>query len=265
MKKYKILLILTVLSALAISAAIFWRNKKMSGEDYRIGVFADDGMALISISESRKMVNVLKISPEAKIWIPGGMGWYRSEVVRKLLATEGKDLYPGVLFYNFGFVADKMVFLKKTDDWQQKFWLKIKLSDLIVKDEFLNEDSDVDSDLLDKIMLRDFSESKVFNEDLKISVVNTGQEDGLAGFISKNMERMGFSVVSVMSDENSETERCVVLYGDEVEETYSWFLLENIFTDCQKTKDSSLNMGEIEFYFGNEFAFLIKYPSYKNK
>lgn len=266
MKRYKtvfILLFLFLLITLFLLAVL--RNKKNKGDDYKIGVFADDGVALISISKTRNMINFLKVSPEAKIWIPGGMGWYRSGVVKKILTQENRnDLYQDILFYNFGFMADKTVSLKKVDNWRNKFWLRVKLNSLINKDEIMENDSDTESDWLNEIMLRDFSESKVFDEDLKISITNISKENGLASFVTDNLERLGFSIISVSTGENSDMDECTILYGDGVEKTYSWDLLKSLFgKNCKMSKDISLNNGEIELYFDDKFASMIKYSSYK--
>lgn len=266
MKRYKIIfgiLFLGFLAALVLLAV--FQTKKVKGDDYKIGVFADDGVALVSISKKRHMINVLKISPEAKIWIPGGMGWYRSGVVKKFLVQENrKDLYQDVLFYNFGFVADKIVSLKKVDVWRNKFWLKVKLGNLINKDEMMEKDTDLESDWLNEIMVRDFSESRVFDEDLKVSVINISEENGLAAFMTDNLERLGFSVISVSTGENDSFDRCTILYSDGIEKTYSWNLLKSLFSkSCDLIKEGSLNSGEVEFYFDDKFAEMIKYPSYK--
>ena len=56
--------------------------------------------------------------------------------------------------------------------------------------------------------------------------------------------------------------KCKILYGEEVEKSYSWAKIVKLF-ECDKNKDSSLNEGEIEFYFDDNFSTVIKYPSYK--
>lgn len=266
MKKYKKIgwLLVFIMVVLVILVSIF-KNKKEKGDDYRVGVFADDGLAIVSISKSRRMVNFLKLAPDAKVWIPSGMGWYRNEVVKKILNQENKkDLTKDILFYNFGFAADKIIFLKKVDSWQTRFWWRTKFGNLINKNEVLDSDSDVQSDWLNEVMLRDFSESKILKEDLKISVVNISKENGLAGFITNNLERLGFSVVWVSTGENEGMDGCTVLYGDEVEKTYSWSLLKDFFgKNCKVVNDTSLNSGEVELYFDDKFASVIKYSSYK--
>jgi hypothetical protein len=265
MKKYKVTLALFLISLLLV--AIIWpvmrKNKQNNGDDYQIGIFANDGVAMVSISKSRNMINFLEIDKEAKLWIPEGMGWYRSEVIKKILTQENKkDLGSDILFYNFGFVADKVVFLDKIDNWKSRFWWRIKVGGLIGKNEVLDTDSDIKSDWLNEIMLRDFSETKVLDEDLKVSVINVSEGNGLAAFMTNNLERLGFSVVSIATGDTEKMDHCMILYGDGVEKTYSLRLLTRLF-DCEKSFDLSLNSGEIELYFDDKFTSVIKYSSYK--
>lgn len=266
MKKYKKILGIVLLGILIVLVGIgMFTKRELRGDDYRIGIFADDGVAMVSISKSRRMINYLKLNPEAKVWIPKGMGWYRSEVVKKILTQENKrDLSKDILFYNFGFSADKIVFLKKTDSWRTKFWWQTKFGNLIGKNETLEKDSDIQSDWLNEVMLRDFSESKILKEDLKISVINTSKGNGLAGFITDNLERLGFSVIWVSTGDGETVNGCTILHGEGVEDTYSWNILERFFGDkCKGVKDSSLNNGEVELYFDDKFAEVIKYSTYK--
>ena len=267
MRKYKkkIGWLLLIIVIVVIVVWVMFQKKTERGDDYRVGVFADDGVAIVSISKSRRMINFLKLTPEVKVWIPSGMGWYRSEVVKKILSQENKkDLAGDILFYNFGFNADKIVFLKKMDSWRTKFWWKIKLGNLINKSEVLDKDGDIQIDWLNEVVLRDFSEPKILKEDLKVSVINRSKENGLAGFITDNLERLGFSVVWVSTGENEEVGGCTVLYGSEVEGTYSWDLLKKLFSNkCKVVNDISLNAGEVELYFDDKFASVIKYSSYK--
>ena len=121
-------------------------------------------------------------------------------------------------------------------------------------------DVDKNEAFLDKIMVRDFSETKVVNDDLKLSVINSSSVDGLAGFITKQLERSGFSVVSLTDGEG--LDRCKVLYGKGVNETFSGQVLKRLF-DCDYAEDLSINEGEVEIYLGKNLAEMIKYPTYK--
>jgi hypothetical protein len=170
-------------------------------------------------------------------------------------------LLSDILFFNFGFLADKTLVLNKTEDWQQKYWwLLFRNNNLIRKTERMDGDVDKNEAFLNKIMVRDFSETKIINDDLKLSVINSSNVDGLASFVTRQIERSGFSVVSLMDGEG--LDRFKVLYSKGVDKTFSWQIIKNIF-ECDYVEDSSINEGEIEIYLGRNFSEVIKYPSYK--
>ena len=152
MKKSKLFLGLMVLVVL-LTSVIFSKGfkKNEEGSDFRIGIVADDGIALVSFSKERQMINVLKTQSESQVWIPKGMGWYRSEVVKKILQQEKKENLIGeMLFYNFGFTTDKIVVVKKIDDWKNKFWWRLRKSNnYLNKEEWLKGDVDKNDDFLD--------------------------------------------------------------------------------------------------------------------
>ena len=153
--------------------------------------------------------------------------------------------------------------LNRTSDWQQKFWWMLFRNDnLIRKTEKMEGDVDKNEVFLDKIMARDFSETKVVNDDLKLSVINLSEADGLANFVTKRLERAGFSVISVSSNEGEKLDRCKIVYSDGVEKTFSWRILQSVF-NCMGVEDSSLNEGEVEVYLDENFAEVIKYSNYK--
>lgn len=261
--KNKIILGLVLMGFLVVVILVsFFKKKDGKGSDYKIGILADDGMAMVSISKERQMVNYLSMSPDSQIWIPGGMGWYRNEVIKKILLQEKKvNLVKDILFLNFGFVADKVLVINQTKGWQQKIWWQLfRNNNLIRKTEKMEGDVDKNEAFLDKIMPRDFSETKVVNDDLKLSIINSSGVDGLASFMTKQLERSGFSVVSVTDGEA--LDKCKLLYSQGVEETFSWQLLKNLFI-CDFVEDSSINEGEVEIYLDRSFAEVIKYPSYK--
>ncbi|MFA5749672.1 MAG: hypothetical protein WC895_00410 [Candidatus Shapirobacteria bacterium] len=265
-KNKKILLGILILGLLLVSIIFSLVNKiKEKGSDFKIGILADDGVALVSISKQRKMINILKIDPEVQIWIPGGLGWYRNIAVKKILQQENKvGLMSDVLFYNFGFSPDKIISLKKVNDWKGKFWWQFILNgnQNLTKEEILKKDIDQSDDFLDEVMIRDFSETKIVNEDLKLSVVNLTNENGLATFMTKRFERLGFSVISIGNNNGGEIKTCQILYGLKVKETFSWKLIDRLI-DCSKKEDLSLNQNEVELYFDDNFSTMIKYPSYK--
>lgn len=239
------------------------KNQRV-GSDFKIGILAEDGVALASFSKERKMINVLKVDPEAKLWIPSGLGWYRNIVIKKVLKQEKKlDLLGDIIFYNFGYKADKLLYLEKVDDWKNVYWWKLGFyNNFFNKEELVTKDSDLSDDFLDEVMIRDFAETRVINEDLKLSIINMTEISGLAGFMTKRFERLGFSVILVGNENNQIIANCQILYGQEVRDTYSLSLIKNLIK-CEAKEDNRLNRNEIEIYFDDNFSSMIKYPSYK--
>ena len=97
--------------------------------------------------------------------------------------------------------------------------------------------------------------------DIILSIINTTNVAGLANFMTKRFERLGFSVVSVGNDIDENKKMCQIIYGSEVGKTYSLSLIKEIL-NCQINEDFGLNSNEIEIYFDEYFSSMIKYPSY---
>ena len=263
MEKNKILFILGLLIIFVLLFFIFFKKNTNKGSDFKIGILSEDGVALVSISAERKMINVLKIDPEAKLWIPGGMGWYRNIAIKKILQQEKKiDLLDDIIFYNFGYKADKLIYPRSVDGWKSIYWWKLLYyGNFLTKEEIVKNDTDLSEDLLDEVMIRDFAETKIIKEDLKLSIVNTTNVSGLANFMTKRFERLGFSVISVGNDLGGGEKTCQILYGKEVVDTYSLALIKQII-QCRTKEDFGLNSNEIEIHFDDYFSSVIKYPSY---
>ncbi len=263
MKKNKIFIILSLLIFSVLVFFLFFNKKKTKGSDYKIGVLADDGVALVSISRERKMINVLKIDSEAKLWIPGGLGWYRNVVVKKILEQEKKtELLKDIIFYNFGYKSDKLLYLKTVDSWKNVYWWKLLFyNNFLIKEEVVKNDIDLSEDYLDEVMVRDFAQTKIIEEDLKISVINSSDVTGLANFMTKRFERLGFSVISVGNEISEKKKDCQILYGKEAVGTYSLSLIKELLK-CVDKEDYGLNSNEIEVYFDDNFSSMIEYPSY---
>ena len=136
---------------------------------------------------------------------------------------------------------------------------------MLFKEEILDRDIKDEENLLDELMIRDFAETNVVNEDLKLSVFNLTNINGLANFMTRRWEWMGFSVMSVESLMTSETEDCLIKYKLDVNKSLGWRMINDLMKNCQNEYDENLNEGEIEFYFGEGFSSMIKYPSYNNK
>lgn len=274
MKKFKrklgvcFWIILGLLILLVVLIVFFNLKKTIKGEDSKIGILANDGIAIVSFSPERKMINVLKLNKESRLWIPGGLGWYRNEVIKNLLTQEKQlDKVKDLFFYNFGFEPDKILILSEINDWKKRYWLKYRwLSNkMLFKEEVLTRDIKEEENLLDELMIRDFAETKVVKEDLKISVFNLTNISGLANFMARRLEWMGFSVISIetlIDDYNIDT--CLVKYKLDSKTSIGWKMISRLINNCQKEYDENLNNGEVEFYFGNNFSSMIKYPSYNN-
>jgi hypothetical protein len=267
--------LLLFLAILIVIGFIKKSNDKNENLDYKLGIIGTDGMALVSISNERKMINVLNLGSEVDVWVPNGISWVNSTKIKNILEQEKKiDLSKDIFWYNFGFLTDKILFLNSVNDWEKDStlinnlgfldWVKYKINygKMLLKREKLNGNL-VDNNLfLSEIMVRDFSESKLNNEELRLSIFNNTSESGLANFMTKRLEWSGFSVVS--ADNNDEKiDKCLIVYGDKVDQNYGWKMINEIF-DCDKKYDQTLNENELQLYFGDKFASMIKYSSYTN-
>ncbi|HOR02171.1 MAG TPA: hypothetical protein PKZ92_02835 [Candidatus Woesebacteria bacterium] len=260
----KIYLGVAILVGLGLVVMLAWsRTREEKGRDLRLGVIADDGIGVVTISKDRQMISQMKIKGDTQAWIPGGLGWYRAEAVKKILLQEKKTGWGRNIFiYGLGFYPDKVVWVDKIEDWKSRYWWQmLRNNNLLNKNEDLVGNIDENEIYLDQVMLRDFAETKVVEAEVKLSVINTSLANGLAGFITKRLERLGFSVVSVSTEEGGENE-CKILYGEKVAGSYPLKVLTEIF-DCQVSKGDSLNENEIEIYLTDSFSTMIDYPSYK--
>lgn len=273
MKKFKrkwqyLFWILPVLILFVIIVVVFLKKSQADGEDFKLAILANDGVALVSFSPERKMINILKIDKEARLWVPGGLGWYRNEVIKGLLTQEKQlDKVDDLFFYNFGFKADKILILSKIDDWKKRYWLKYGWwsNKMLLKEETLKRDIKDEENLLDELMVRDFAETKVVKEDLKLSVFNLTNISGLANFMARRLEWMGFSVISTETlIDDYDIDNCLIKYKLDIKKSLGWEMIDTLMNNCKKEYDFNLNDGEMELYFGNNFSSVIKYPSYNN-
>ncbi len=272
---FKIFLGMILLLGLMVLVLIGFFKKKDRNEnlDYKLGIVANDGLSLVSISNERKMINVLNLGTEVDVWIPQGTSWYNHTKVKDILVKEKKvELANDIFWYNFGFLVDKVLFLDSVDDWRGDSilinnlgfgkWLKYKINydKMFLKNEQINGSIQEDKLFLDEIMVRDFSESRLNNEELRLSIFNNTSESGLANFMTEKLEWSGFSVVST-DNSDEKIDRCLMVYGDKVEANYGWKMINKIF-DCDKKYDQTLNENEIELYFGDDFTSMIQYSTY---
>jgi len=242
-------------------------------QDYLMAVLAEDGIALINVSFERKVVNVLKINNNVNIWYGGGTGWNSHERVKKMFSNK-KDV-DQVLFYNFGFIPEKILELKSIADWKNSstlvtsmgsgrfLYFSILRDDMIFNTETITTKLEQNIEKFSEIMIRDFVSSDKYETDneIKISIVNMTQENGLAGFLGSRIEWMGGLVVSLGNEKRNLEDVCVLEKSENMSENWWLDRLRYLF-GCKEEINNSLSDDQIELYFGDKFAEMIKYSSY---
>lgn len=273
----KILGVLFLIIFLMISILIWLKRDdfKHIKRDWKIGVVTQNGWEMVTISPGRRMVNSIKIDKKVNLWIPGGSGWIDQDRVKEILnKTDDKKFINNVFFYNFGFIPDKVEYLNETDGWNNNGEL-LKTMGLLswinfnyMRDRIIFNDDEVSKDLLTQnsyfgeVMMRDFADTELINnEDIKLTIINSSQENGLAGFISSRLEWAGMSVVSSGNENREMQSDCLMVLGSNTENSVTEKTLTKLL-GCKKESDSNLADGEIELYLGENFAKVLKYSSY---
>lgn len=272
MKIARILIIILVTTVISGIWFLGGDKHKGKGSDFKMGIGSDDGMALVSISWERRMVNILLVDKDREVWIPEGLGWYKSGKVKKLLLLENKwNLFEKLLFYNFGFIADRAIELDRVNDRISDRvlikemglinWIKFKLNSnqMISKEEKV--DAETTEEMIDEIMIRDFSDSSLVTDETRIRVINQTEEDGLAGFIGNRLERAGMSVVGIENARGENIKACLWTYQKKPGEIISADIMRRML-GCEEKEDKNLNESEWELYLGEDWAKMIKYSSY---
>ncbi|MBU1089055.1 hypothetical protein KKA02_04235 [Patescibacteria group bacterium] len=274
-RKKRIFIILLVLLVMAFGW--FCKNRKSlwnGRDDFRFTVLSDNGIALVSVSVDRRMLNVLKLDPELPLWVPGGYGWYQSAKIVRLLKQEGKmDLLNDVFFYNFGFFGRKNILVDKIDDWGDwlVMWknfglfnmlsLRMKYDGFLVKEE-IAEGQDFEIFPWDKVLSRDFADNRLLSSDMRISIINKSGENGLAGFLARRLNWMGYLVLGVETGLDLQ-DKCFLKHGAiDVNMVYV-NLLRKFFPTCQLVYSNFLDESEFELEVGKDFSELIEYESYE--
>ena len=134
---------------------------------------------------------------------------------------------------------------------------------MMVKQETIAMDLTKEIDFLSRIIQRDFADSRILSEDLRLTVYNVGQSQGLAGFMSRILEWCGFEVVGVDNYAGEIGDSCLVSYGERVEKTYSFRVIKGQFGGCRFQKNQELDGAAVELYFGESYSQMLNYPSYK--
>jgi len=119
----------------------------------------------------------------------------------------------------------------------------------------------LEKELLKEIMPRDFADNRLLREEIKLTVFNSGQSSGMAGFMAKVLEWSGFSVVGI-DNYTGEIGSCQVKYGEGVEGSEGFKMIKKIFNSCEYMADQSVNEKEMELYFGDNYSRMLNYQSY---
>lgn len=242
--------------------------------DFKVGIISPKEVVILSISPGRGMINLLEVDGEVELWIPGGMGWYQAKTVKKILDQEkNDDLAEGIFFYNFGFNPDKIFYLDDIEGWRGwkmakhwgiTEWLNYKLNenDWLYKVEKVTQSLRVEKDMLDEVLPRDFSDNSLQSSEIKMTVFNLTDKNGLGSFSADRLNWMGFNVVGV--ENGSESQGCEIMAKGSKELLSTKFanLLANIYK-CSQISNPALLDDEMVLYLGQNYASMIKYDSYK--
>lgn len=245
-----------------------WRD-----DDFRVGIVTPENVALLSISPGRGMINLLTVGSEVELWLPGGMGWYQANRIKKISEMDkNEDLIEKTLYYNFGFIPEKIAYLEKVSDWRSwslvKYlgafdWLRYKIfqENWLYKSETISRSLSMEKENLDEILSRDFSDNELSSGEVKISVVNASDENGLGTFVADRLNWMGFSVVGVETEATKkECQIMTTTVPSEITKKYVDILAKTF--DCSQTSNGAMLPDEAIIYLGQNYAQMLKYNSY---
>ncbi|MBP9818235.1 LytR C-terminal domain-containing protein [Candidatus Shapirobacteria bacterium] len=275
MKKWiKLCLVITV--GLVVANSLGLKNVWINNNDYRIGVISPEGVGLVSVSDQRKMVNLLVIPKDSVVWIPFGPGKYEVNKITKLFEIDKQlNLEKMMFVYNWGFVPNKIITINKVEDWELSTgwwnewgvvnWLRYRLNEgdwwyrtSVLKGAI----SSKNGDMVDTLS-RDFADATTLRDNVKLAIYNDSGSDGLAGFIANILEWSGMSVVGLENSDGQKTDGCIFNYGKEVGGTRTEDLLKKMFPDCSWVLDEKKGGNLVDLYFGEKYAQVINYESYK--
>lgn len=259
---------------LVIKVTFIFRNSWDGKTDLRIGMIDDKGIRIVNISPERKMIGILKVDGQASVWIPDGLGWYRSDKVRGILIQENKmDLLHKMFFYNFGFSPDIVWTDVDSENWMENGNLIRKLGvsnflvyrkqsrSMVINESVIEDDLDNEYSLLHDIIPRDFSDMRLVSEEARIGVFNSSQENKLAAFLA---DRLVWSGLNVTTIENStdKVEGCLMISREVSKISSSTVSLIRQVFGCQEKSDLSLDEQQIDLYFGQDYVSMLKYSNY---
>lgn len=246
----------------------------INDDDFRVGIVNDQGMIMESVSSLRRMRNIFKIKGENKVWVPGGMGWYRSDKIGQLIIGQEKkpELLAQVFFYNFGFSPDLVIY--GDEEWTNRrevisaWGIGNYLNFILNLGKLMTKQEEVKGNVRDpeadwgEIIQRDLADSRLLKEETRLTVYNLSQANGLGGFMAQILEWSGLTVVGVDSPDQKIEGMCLIKFGPTVEKSETVKVLKEKFSQCKVEKSEGLPQQEIELYFGDEFAKMINYESY---
>jgi hypothetical protein len=272
MRKSKVWIIFGFVVFVLIMVLVKTGSGQLGNRDLVVGIIGNQGVKIENLSFGRRMVDEVAIGPAGMVWIPYGPGWYRSDTVGKFLSQENKkEVAKKVFFYNFGTMPDVVV-------WGGDYWLD--QPDVIMKMGWINwinvkffggrliwRDQVIENQLgdpkWDQIIARDVAESTMGEEDVRLSIFNLSKESGMAAWMGQVLGRGGLFVNSI-SNSTEQVSKCKIVFGKGSELKRVGVYLADVLGECVHVVDSGLSENEIELYFGDGFAQMVNYGSYKN-
>jgi hypothetical protein len=263
--------LLSILGVILIAGIILVRGWRKN--DFRMGIITWDRVAILSISPGRGMINLLTVSPEVEVWLPGGMGWYPSNKIKKIFDNErDTELMKKMFYYNFGFMPEKIAFFADVGDWRGMDLIKylgvvdwvrylVEQEKWLYKTEVVSRSLSLEKETLDEILPRDFADNELQAEEIKITVVNSTEENGLGAFVADRLNWMGFNVVAVEGGENKTDGEIIINTLDKSLISKYTNLLAEIYSCSQKSNETLLK-NEAVLYLGQNYVSMIKYNSY---
>lgn len=237
-----------------------------------MGIISPSGVAILSISPERGMVNLLETEGEVALWLPEGMGWYPSNKMKKIADDRKDDLMQKMFFYNFGFQPEKVAYVADIEEWRNwslvKYlgivdWLRYKFQEenWLYKKETLGRSLLSEKELLDEVLPRDFADSELLKGELKVTVFNSSGENGLGSFMADRLNWMGFNVVGVESETVKDNcELAISVNAEDLMKKYTDLLAKTY--KCSRVSNNTLLVNELLLYLGRSYASMVKYDSY---
>jgi hypothetical protein len=268
MKKFKFLFLLVVFSLLLIGLITVVGSGV--NRDLRLVSYGDWGVELTNFSFQRRLVSVSVIPAETKLWIPGGYSWYEAGKIGKLaqLTDEKQKLVAKMLFYNFGFVANKVVNKENPDWWRPRFamlginglgwWWNWEMSS-----RSMLENNEPMAEVDKERMEREFADINWLSDSrLRWVVVNRSGISGLATMLGERLEWVGVWVSGVTNDIETDS-GCIIKKPVELAELDEEIIdsISEIMT-CDVEINSNSNLTEVVVELGKRWGEMLKYDNY---